>query len=59
MRVFPLFFRLVHLYYLIFGSKVNLDNIYTLEILKLFGKILIPFNPSNPLKNQEIKLSQD
>ena len=56
MRFFPLFFRLVHRNCLIFGTKVNLDNTYTLAILKLFGKFLIPLNP---LKNQKFKVSRD
>ena len=30
---------------MIFGTKVHLDNTYTLAILKWFGKILIPSNP--------------
>ena len=41
MRFFPLFFRLVHRNCLIFGTKVNIDNPYTLEILKLFGTFLM------------------
>ena len=41
MRFFPLFFKLVHRNCLIFGTKVNLDNTYTLAILKSFGKILM------------------
>ena len=36
MRFFPLFFGLVYLNYLIFGTKVNLGNTYTLVILKWF-----------------------
>ena len=52
-EVFPLSFRLVQRSCLIFGTKVNLDNTYTLEILKSFGKILIPCNPLNLLKNQK------
>ena len=56
MRFFPLFFRLVHQNCLIFGTKVNLDNTYTLAILKLFGKFLIPLNPLN---NQKFKISRD
>ena len=35
----------MHRNYLIFGTKVNLDNIYTLTIFKLFEKFLIPSNP--------------
>ena len=45
MRFFPLFLWLGHRNCLIFGTKVNLDNIYTLTILKLFGQFLIPSNP--------------
>ena len=41
MRLFPLFFRLVHRNCLIFGTKVNLGNTYTLEILKFFGRFLV------------------
>ena len=44
MRFFSLLFRLVHRNCLIFGTKVNLDNTYTLEIFKLFYKFLIPSN---------------
>ena len=50
MRFSQLFFRFVYRNCLIFGTKVNLDNTYPLEILKLFGKFLIPSNPLNPLK---------
>ena len=39
---FQLFSRLKHWNCLIFGTKVNLDNTYTLEMFKLFGKFLIP-----------------
>ena len=42
---FQLFFRLVHRNCLIFGTKVDLGNIYTLTILKLFENFLIPSNP--------------
>ena len=42
---FQLFSRLAHRNCLICGTKVNLDNTYTLEILKLFEKFLIPSNP--------------
>ena len=48
-EVFPTFLRMVHRNCLIFGTKVNLVNHYTLEILKLFGK-LTPLIPLNPLK---------
>ena len=34
MRFFQLFFRLVHWNCLIFGTKVNLGNTYTLQLLK-------------------------
>ena len=57
-EVFQLFFRLVHWNCLTFGTKVNL-NTYTLVILKLFGKILIPLIPLNPLENQKFKVSRD
>ena len=55
-RFFQHSFRLVHRNYLIFGTKVNLDNTYTLAILNFVGKILIPLNP---LKKQKIKLIWD
>ena len=45
-RFFPLFFGFVNQNFLIFGTKVNLDNTYTLAILKLFKKFLIPSNLS-------------
>ena len=48
--VFPLFFRLVERNCLIFETKVNVGNIYTFAILKLFQFFLIPSNPINPLK---------
>ena len=51
MRFFPLFFRLVHRNCLIFGTKVILDNTYTLTMLKQFEKFLSPLIPLNPLKN--------
>ena len=56
MRFFPLFFTLVHRNCLVFGTIVNLDNTYTMAILKLFGRILIP---SNPFKNQTFIVRQD
>ena len=37
-----IFFRLVHWNCLIFGSKVNLGNSYTLQVLKVFDQF---FNP--------------
>ena len=43
----PLFFKFVHRNCLIFGT--NVDNTYTLAILKIFGTFLIPFNPLNSL----------
>ena len=42
---FQLFSRLARQNCLIFGTKVNLDNTYILEIFILFGKFLIPSNP--------------
>ena len=59
MRVFLLSFRLVHRNYPGFRAKDNLDNTYTLAILKLFGIILIPSNPFNPFKNQTFKLRRE
>ena len=50
MRFFQLFFCLVHRNCLIFGTKVNLGNTYTLQVLKVFDQFLIPYNPRNPLK---------
>ena len=50
MGVFQVFSGLAHRNCLIFGTKVKLDNTYTLEILKLVGKFLIPLIPLNPLK---------
>ena len=50
MRFFSLFFKLVNRNCLIFGTKVTLDKSYALEILKLFGKVLIALNP---LKNHK------
>ena len=42
MLFFRVFFRMDHRNCLIFETKVNLDNTYTLEILKGFD---IPLNP--------------
>ena len=41
MRFFPLFFRLVHQKCLSFGTKVNLDNTYTLAIFKLLVRRML------------------
>ena len=47
---FLVFFRMVHRNCLIFATKVNLGNTYTLQVLKFFDQFLIPSKPLNPLK---------
>ena len=49
-RLVQLFFRLVHWNCLIFGTKVNLGNTYTLQVLNVFDQFLIPSNPPKKAK---------
>ena len=56
MRFSQLLFRLVHRNCLIFGTKVNLGNTYTLEIFIFFEQFLIPFIFFKRLNNSVFRL---